>query len=114
MARPHAGRDAFLKYLNEGFPWKQPYISPPDYQQFSAEEVEEALKYVKIANPVKYKILDTTMTTRRSRAEIASSLKYDTSTVKRYLNQAVDLVIWYLRYKDLVSNKEFLDLNNQL
>jgi hypothetical protein len=115
MARPHSGHDAIIKYLKDGdFAWKQPLIAPPDHESFSAEQVKQSLEYVKICNPSKYKILDLTISTGRPRADIANALHLDTSTVKRYLNHAVDLLMIHLRYGNLIDNKQYLDLRNIL
>lgn len=114
MARPHSGHDHLLKYLKESFSWKEVYVAHPDGEEFSAEDVARALHYLSVANPEKYKILDLSISTGRSRSEISGSLHLDPSTIKRYLNQALDLIMIKLRYRDLISGKEFLDLRNIL
>jgi DNA-binding NarL/FixJ family response regulator len=114
MARPHSGHDYFLRYLKDGFSWKQTYVAIPDGEEFSAEKVAQALSYLKSANPTKYRILDLSISTGRSRSEISGSLHLDPSTIKRYLNQALDLIMLKLRYENLISDKYFLDLRNIL
>lgn len=101
MPKPHPIRDQFLKYLRGGFAHDMPWIDRSGV--FSSEEVRAAVKKVAESDPVLHRILDYYIRTRMPRMRIAEAVHYDSSTVKRKLDEAVDLIFQNLHNEELAN-----------
>lgn len=95
MPKPHPTRDKFLKYLRGPLAHDNPWVDVSGV--YLATEVRVAIKKLEASDPVLYKILNIYICTRNGRMEIAQKVDYDSSTVKRKLDQAADLVLQKLK-----------------
>lgn len=64
---------------------------------FQEVEVRAAIKAISKTDPVLHNILDYYIRTRMSRIQIGEAVNYDSSTVKRKLDEAVDLILHQLK-----------------
>jgi hypothetical protein len=62
-----------------------------------AHEVRAAIKKIAATDPILHQIIDQYVRTRKARMQIAQSVSYDSSTVKRKLDEAADLVMHNLK-----------------
>jgi hypothetical protein len=58
-----------------------------------AGDVRRAIKKLERTDPVHHKILDHYMRSKAPRITIADAVSYDSSTVKRKLDEAVDIIL---------------------
>lgn len=95
MPKPHPIRDKFLKYLRGSYAHDMPWVDVSGV--YLAYEVKSAIVALSKSDPVLYKILDYYMRTRMPRMRIAEAVHYDSSTVKRKLDEAVDVILQNLK-----------------
>lgn len=95
MPKPHPIRDKFLKYLRRDLAHDMPWVDASGV--YVSSEVRSAIKQVAQTDPLLHKILDYYMRTRMPRMKIADAVHYDSSTVKRKLDEAVDLILHHLK-----------------
>lgn len=91
MPKPHPTRDKFLKYLRQQLCHDTPWVDVSGV--YLAEDVRNAIEKIRKMDPLLYKILNYYVKTRNPRMRIAEAVHYDSSTVKRKLDDAVDLVM---------------------
>lgn len=91
MPTPNEIRGPFLKYLRQDLPHNKHYRSSENV--FSPKEVRQALLSLQSKDPMRYRILHKYTHSRDSRSKIAESENYDASTIKRRLDQALDIVL---------------------
>lgn len=95
MPKPHPIRDKFLKHLREKLAHDMPWVDVSGV--YTADEVRVAVKQVADTDPLLHKILYYYMNTRMPRMRIAEAVHYDSSTVKRKLDEAVDVILQRLK-----------------
>ena len=99
MPKPHSTRDKFLKYLRSGLAHDVPWVDVSGI--YTSEDVRVAIKKIAQNDPLLHKILHYYITTRLPRNQIAEAVVYDSSTVKRKLDDGVDLIMHKLKMPDL-------------
>lgn len=102
MPKPHPVRDKFLKYLRGSYAHDMAWIDISGV--YTSEEVRRATREVSKSDPVLHRILDYWIRTRLPRMRIADAVHYDSSTVKRKLDEAVDLILQNLKAADFKPN----------
>lgn len=95
MPKPNPIRDKFLKYLRGNLAHDMPWYDVSGI--YFARDVRVAVKQVAHTDPMLYRILHAYITTRNSRMEIARAVSFDSSTVKRKLDEAADIVLQNLK-----------------
>lgn len=95
MPSPNEIRGPFLKYLRKQLPHGRYWVDVEGV--FSAAEVRAAIKRLEHKNPKLHRILDKYITNKAARSQIADSESYDSSTIKRKLDDALDLVLQNLK-----------------
>jgi len=64
---------------------------------YTSNEVRAAVKRIGRTDPLLHRIIDYYIRTRMPRMRIAEAVHYDSSTVKRKLDEAVDIVLQQLK-----------------
>lgn len=95
MPKPHIVRDKVLKYLRGPLAHDYPWVDVSGI--YTAAEVRAAIKKISAGDPILHQIMDQYVRTRKPRMQIAQSVNYDSSTVKRKLDEAVDLLLHNLK-----------------
>lgn len=95
MPKPHPVRDKFLKYLKGPMAHDTPWVDVSGI--YFAAEVRKAIKKIAETDPLLHQIVDQYVRTRKPRMQIANSVSYDSSTVKRKLDEAADLILHNLK-----------------
>lgn len=101
MPAPHPARGAFLKYLREGFPYK--YDHHYEGMIYPYEDIKTAISEIRKINYELNEALFYFTKSRLPRTKIAESMHVDSTTYKRKLNKACDLVMEYIHHKDLLG-----------
>ena len=103
MPAPHPSRDRFLKYLRQKLPHEMPWVDASDV--YDATEVRKAIVQLSQTDQNLHRILDHFMRTKMARMRIAELTHYDSSTVKRKLDEAVDVILQNLKMNRLLVNE---------
>lgn len=109
MGKPNPIRSKFLKYLREQLPHGFYWIDAEGH--YSPDEVRRAIRKLATGDPAHHSVLDSYIRTRKPRSEIAREKLYDSSTIKRKLDKAIDLVLQNLKLEprlmpSYLENKE--------
>jgi len=95
MPKPHPIRDKFLKYLRSDMAHDKLWVDASGV--YTSNEVRDAVKRISRTDPLLHRIIDYYIRTRMPRMRIAEAVHYDSSTVKRKLDDAVDIVLQQLK-----------------
>lgn len=111
MPRPNPIRNSVLKYLKSDFPYKLDLVVEGEKRPYAYDRVREAFEGFKDNDPIYYRILSTYCFTSLSRARAAEAIGFDSSTLKRYLDKAADIIMNRLNHAaslpaDLFENRD--------
>ncbi len=103
MPAPHPVRGPFLKYLREQFPYKQDFTDPKG-NVYSYEQIKQGISEIRHVNYELNEALFYFTKSRLPRTQIADTMNVDSTTYKRKLNKACDLVLEYVNHKTLLGS----------
>lgn len=96
MPSPNPQRDSFLRYLREDFPLGEDWNGGGWAAPCTKEQVREAIFRIKGGSPQLHGILWAFCYSGMSRGDIAERMGYESSTIKRKLDKACNIVLAYL------------------
>jgi len=91
VAAANPQRDKVFKYLRGGYEYKMVWIDATGI--YTYEEVRAVLEALEKENSKAYHVMDYWIRTRISKVKIAKQLKCNPSTVKRQLDNLVDMFL---------------------
>lgn len=102
MPAPHPMRGPFLKYLREKFPYKEDFTDTKG-NVYSYDSIKTAIGEIRHMNFELNEALYYFTKSRLPRTQIADTMNVDSTTYKRKLNKACDLVMEYVNHKELLG-----------
>lgn len=101
MAIAHPGLNSLKLYLKTRLPWHLDWECTYTGETFPAEQVVNALYWLKYHYPKEYEILGYLWLSYRPRNDIADALFMDASTLKRSWDKMMHLLKSYCSHGDL-------------
>lgn len=105
MPSPDPIRNSVLKFLRASYPHKLDLVV--DGQAYPYADVKKAVDGLKDNDPLLLRILSSYMFTALSRAKAADAIGFDSSTLKRHLNKAADIIMQRLNHADMLPDDLF-------
>jgi hypothetical protein len=103
-------RQEFVKYMRTGYAYGEEWTDL--WGTHSSTDIRESIKRLSETDPMLYRVFNLYTLSRMSRHRIAVRLGYDYSTVKRKLDQAIDIVLTMLA--NLEINKVLLEQGHEI
>lgn len=106
----HNIRQEFVKYMRTGYAYGETWSDK--WGVHSSEDIRESVKRLAETDPVLYRILNLYTLSRMSRHRISVRIGYDYSTVKRKLDQAIDIILTMLA--NIEINRDMLAKGHEI
>jgi hypothetical protein len=111
MPKPHPGIKYVLDYLRDRWPHEEDFTDQYTGKSFTAKEIYEALKRIEKTDPGISSVMYYWYRSRASKGDIASAKGVDPSTIKRRLNDGINMLLVDLHYPDLEKSAHCEKIN---